>query len=82
MNRTDTKRAAVVLLDYKADIAQISRAFIENNTDLPPQIMVVGLMEVTIGLYRALSGEDRQRFLTGINAMWDTMDEHRGEKLQ
>ena len=82
MKEVNTERAAMALMDYKADIAQISRAFIQNNPEFPPQVMVVGLMEIVVSLYREMSGATRDRFFAGANAMWDTMDKHARKTLQ
>lgn len=74
----DTKYAAKVATDYKMAVAKISAKFMDDHPELPPQVMTIALMEVTMGLYRQMTGASRDRFMTGNEVMWDTMNELEG----
>ena len=74
----DTRHAAEVAMDYKVAVAEISAKFMDNHPELPPQVMTVALMEVTMGLYRQMTGASRERFMTGNEVMWDKMNELEG----
>lgn len=78
MSELDTRHAAEVVVDYKRAVAAISAHFMDEHPELPAQVMTIGLMEVTMGLYRRMTGATRERFMSGADALWNAMDEVEG----
>lgn len=66
--------SAELLQQYLLRLAAFNGDFLERYEDFDPRTMVIGMTYGCIGLYKALEGPSKQRFIEGTQAAWDVIE--------